>query len=124
MNARRSIQSLKQATTWVFLAVFMACSSVAPGMMPSRHPSGITMVLCTSAGLTEVVIDANGKSHKVKHKVCDWSVNHAALDATALPFTPPRPHFAKLKKPFTATQHVFSYNSVDRHRPRAPPITL
>ncbi|WP_439154300.1 DUF2946 family protein [Yoonia sp.] len=73
----------------VLLVPFLLAQLIASGTMAETGPDGFRMVLCTTDGVVEVVMSADGTIHPVPtdgdhpagHDPCPWSVsvNHAVF---------------------------------------------
>lgn len=68
------------------LMPFAALSLLADAVMPLRGSDGtLTLVLCTSEGPVETVIDAGADDQKPDHKRCDWAQAHFDVMTADMP---------------------------------------
>ena len=109
---------------WMHIALFVAFSCLAPGMMPELRAGGLTVVICTDAGLSTVTLDENGQPVEALHDPCVWSVHAQAADLGTSRPTPTIAAFTDFKpeaeKSFAPTRQ----DRADQNRPRGPPRSL
>lgn len=123
-QARLRQRGVSRVIGWMHVALFAAFSCLAPGTMPELRAGGLTVVICTGAGLSTVTLDENGKPVEALHEPCVWSVHAQSADlatsrppATTATFTDFKPEAARS---FTPTRQDWA----DQNRSRGPPHIL
>ncbi len=109
---------------WMHIALFTVFSCLAPGTMPEVRAGGLTVVICTGAGLTSVTLDENGQPLEVAHAPCEWSVPVQTADIVTSRPAPTVGTFAEFKPEATKSFAPTRQDKADQNRPRGPPHIL
>lgn len=73
---------LHRLLCWINIVFFATFSCLAPGTMLQPQSTGLTVILCTGAGLASVTLDADGKPVEKQGTLCAWSINSPLADLT------------------------------------------
>lgn len=133
MTGQRGKHIMTRASRFLRLCLFvpfLLAQLIASGTMAEAGPDGFRMVLCTTDGVVEVVMAADGtiqpadSEHPVQHDPCPWSVTvgQAVFAADIV-----LPAAMSLVTDLSISTHVVPAVHQSRHiRPqtRAPPAAV
>ena len=77
-------QTLRRFCGFGFVVLFAVMSTFASGTMLEKGEQGVSVVICTAAGVHTIQVDADGNPIAPQHTPCEWAAPSVAIDMAAI----------------------------------------